>query len=476
MSQPNEVTYTFDTTLFGDDTWALEAQKHWQDTDGTARRDVLLLDLDERSPSDPFGGEVERLTSLQQAEGVEAAMNEAERVSVANGFLDPARDDPRLFTFGPEDAFQTLLFKEREQALAGQDEALIDTQELPQVEVSDYAAMVREEIEAAEQRQAANAPLQGAEWFEATFEGFDQQLLQPLDDTVNYAVVVQADDPWTVELAVEKYWREPDGRLGVQSQTLDTYDPEVNAEEAEQKQAELMQVYDDRGLEAMMHQAELTAMENGYLDGSRTDPRLFTQGPPDRFESLAQQLETEINPFWNTDGEQRDVSSIEAPTPHWELDTLPVNDPKGEPLGYALQMVVYPDAPLDTEGQGSLSLSEVESVRMLEIAHFDTVEAADTFGKEFKTYLMPGVMEGPDLAVEVARLEGLSPEWKTLEGDDLKAYQQDELTLTHDAANWHPYNPNAEWEARNRVEDAGKPLLFGEEEWNAQLSPSDFDL
>lgn len=456
MSPQNEVTYTFDTTLFGDDTWALEAQKHWQDTDGTARRDVLLLDLDEHSQADPFGGEVARLTSLQQAEGVEAAMNEAERLAVGNGFLDPARDDPRLFAFGPDDPFSTLLLKEREQTLAGQDEALIDTQELPQIAVNDYPTMYRDEVQLAEQRQAANAPLEGTYWFEATFDGFDQELLQPLDNTVNYAVVVQADDPWTLELAVEKYWREPDGTLGVQSLTLDTYDPQVNGEDAEQKRDDLMQIYDDRGLEAMMHQAELTAMENGYLDGSRADPHLFTQGPPDRFESLAQQLDSEINPYWNTDG---DV--IEQPTaqsqpdienPAWRLDTLRVNDSDGEPLGYALHMVVYPDVASDLDGQGTSSFSETESVKMLEMAHFETPEAADTFSQEFNGYLMPGVMEGPDLAVEVARLEGLPTEWKALEGDDLKAYQNAELVLTRDTEGWHPYNPDAERDARIEAE------------------------
>ena len=44
---------------------------------------------------------------------------------------------------------------------------------------------------------------------------------------------------------------------------------------------------------------------------------------------------------------------------------------------------------------------------MLEIAHFETAEAADRFIEEFNGYLVPGVLEGPELAVEVARLEEL---------------------------------------------------------------------
>ncbi len=451
MNNPDP-SYSFETSLFGDDTWALEARKEWTREDGTVGRDVLLLDLDpdQRQSLDEHA---ERLTMLQQTEGLEPAMQSAEQVSVTNGFLDPDRDDPRLFAYGPDDPFTTRLEQERIQVLAGQNEAFIDTEEVPQIDVSDYPTMVRETVQEAEQRQQANAPLQGTEWFEATFEGFDQELLQPLDNTINYAVVVQADDPWTVELAVEKYWREPDGTLGIQSQTLDTYDPNVNADEAEQKRDDLMQLYDDRGLEAMMHQAELTAMENGYLDGGRADPRLFTQGPPDRFETLAQQLENEINPFWNTEGDERDVQVIgEDPVPYWQFETLLVNDPQGQLLGHALHMMVYPDVPQDSEATQDPALRVDEPFQLLEMAHFATTDAADEFKQDFQGYLVQGLMEGPDLAQEVARLENLPVEWKTLEGEDLKAYQRGDLTLTRDPSDWHLYNAQAEQEARITAE------------------------
>ena len=87
--------------------------------------------------------------------------------------------------------------------------------------------------------------------------------------------------------------------------------------------------------------------------------------------------------------------------------------------------------------------------------HFETTAAADKFGKEFNGYLVPGLLDGPELAQEVAQLEGLPVEWKTLEGHDLKAYQNAELTLTRDPADWHPYNPNAEHDAR--IEAEGLP-------------------
>jgi hypothetical protein len=56
------------------------------------------------------------------------------------------------------------------------------------------------------------------------------------------------------------------------------------------------------------------------------------------------------------------------------------------------------------------------------------------------------------MAQEVERLEGLPVKWRTLEGDDRTAYQNLTLTLTRDTTNWHPYNPNAERDARIEAE------------------------
>jgi hypothetical protein len=255
---------------------------------------------------------------------------------------------------------------------------------------------------------------------------------------------------------VEKYWKEPGGYLGMQSVTLDTWDSddEKGHEQAEQAREALLKVHEQRGLEAMMHQAELTAVHNDWLVADRVDTRLFTQGPPDRFETLAQQLQNEINPYWNTDGEKIEdpAPQMGVENPYWRLDSIPVNDQDEEPLGHALHMVVYPGVERDPDAAGSPAMLEGEPCRMLEMAHFETTTEADKFGKEFNGYLIPGLLDGPELAVEVARLEGLPTEWKTLEGDELKAYQNAELTLTRDPADWHPYNPNAEHDARIATE------------------------
>jgi hypothetical protein len=218
----------------------------------------------------------------------------------------------------------------------------------------------------------------------------------------------------------------------------------------------------------MMNRAENMAAANGYLDPERDDPRLFTDGPPDRFGTLRE------NPFL-------DVPPAEAENPYWRMETLPVNDPDGEPLGHALHMVVYPHVEHDPERVGTPAMAADEPFRMLEMAHFETTEAADKFGREFNGYLMPGVLEGPELAQEVARLEGLPVEWKTLEGDDLTAYQNLTLALTCDPADWHPYNPHAERDARIEAEGLYTDPIQGvaaldEDDPKVEPVSPDFDL
>jgi len=338
-------------------------------------------------------------------------------------------------------------------------------------------------LDAIDHKREQNATLEGTDWFEVTFD--DDALLEPLDPTVNYAVVVQASDPSTLELAVEKVWKAENGHVGIESQTVQTYDPDEDREKAEAERDTLLEVYDERGLEAMMHKVELQAMQNGYLDVDRVDIGLFHEDPPDRFETLVQRLEGEMNPYWNTDGEVIDdpEPDLQAQNPYWRLETIPVNDPAGEPLGHAMHMVVYDGIEHDPESIGTPVMDENEPFRMLGMAHFETTEAADKFGKEFNGYLMPGLLEGPELAVEVARLEEMPVDWKTLEEDDLKAYQDGQYTLTRDPSDWQPYNPNAERDARIEAEGLYTDAIHlfvkldeVEEEPKIEPATPDFDL
>lgn len=144
--------------------------------------------------------------------------------------------------------------------------------------------------------------------------------------------------------------------------------------------------------------------------------------------------------------------AVEVESPLWRFDTLPVNDPAGQPLGHALHMVVYPTLAHDPDGVGIPAAAGDRPVQMIEMAHFPTEKQAQAFIADFTGYLIPGVVEGPDLAVEVARLEGLPGQWQTVQGDELRAYQNDQLSLVRGPADWHPYNPHAERDARVAAE------------------------
>ncbi|MDX2136492.1 MAG: hypothetical protein SF123_00230 [Chloroflexota bacterium] len=336
--------------------------------------------------------------------------------------------------------------------------ALMDTEPLDALETVVDAWMAENDA-----RRLANAELEGAAWFEATFDRPERRLLQPLDDTVNYAVVVQPVDPWTDELAVEKYWKLPQGYIGSDGVTLQVFDTSDDAarEQAEADRLRLLETHDDRGLDGLMHQVELAAMQNGFLSADRGNPRLFRGGPPDRFETLAQQLRDERNPFWNTDGDNprtpdTDVSSADPPPAFdrlWHVHDRPVETPDGTSRGHALYLTYYPDIHQDQFADGSFSDADYPThAKTLEMARFETAAQAQTFGKEFERYIVPGVLDPPELAEEVAKLEVLPVEWKDMDSREIGAVMGAAGKVMREARELGLHNPNAELEVEKQVE------------------------
>jgi len=458
---------------------ALETVKTWMD--GAERR-FDTFTIAEYGTYEEAKVDEQELEALMQRDGLEAALNLAENMAVAGGYLDPKRADGRVFSAddAPADLFTTI--RERELTLPD-----IDTEPLIPI-TPEYLNLYSEAAEEARLEREANAGLEGAAWFEATFAKPERELLQPLDDTVNYAVVVQEADPWTLELAVEKYWKEPNGYLGMSSLTVETYDSAdgTQREAADAARQGLLEVHDERGLEALMHQAELNAMANGGLDGGRTDPRLFREGPPDRFETLAQQLADEPNPYWNV-GEDR---AVEVPVPgswdelmaqqpdedaeterhYWQMHYRPVETPEGESLGTALFVTEFPQLSPDfddymNENGMDDSLYPTEA-RTLEMAHFANDEDARKFETEFRSYLVPGLLDGPELAPEVAKLEGLSGEWEDMDYRGIVDYMSGSRTIVREESDWHLHNPNAEREAQSKAEGEYPDPIYSVSDWN----------
>lgn len=299
-------------------------------------------------------------------------------------------------------------------------------------------AMYRDFAEQAQREREANAPLEGAAWFEATFAGSETSLLQPLDDTVNYAIVVQYADPYTVELAAEKYWRGENGYLGLESVTLNTYEPEPenDNEVAAMDREHLLRAYGKEGLNALMHEARQMGVESEHLDAD--DPSLFKQGPPDRF-----MIQPEYKTEWLDldDTQEIAISSIaQASTPPERLEVLAaeVFDPDGGTLGASTVVISHTGHELPDEGAE-------HGIKALEIAQFNTKADADHFRQEFLNffeYAYPDEMS--TLAEEVARGYGLPTMWKDLSQEETEDVKRGGFSLTHEREDWHPreYSPD----------------------------------
>jgi hypothetical protein len=499
------VHYEFAGGVEDDGSPALQAVKSWRE--GGVDREQRLT-IASYGMAAALDVDLRELDEVRDGFGLQTAMNLAESMAVASGTLHDGREDARLFTKGPPDPFTTNAERERSVEVFIENAGELDTEELPAVQPAPSSIYAEWAADAQRQREA-NASLKGAAWFEAMFAANPEiELLQPIEDTVNYAVVVTDTDPWTTELVVEKFWRESNGFAGVDSLTIDTYDSDDEGERevAQAARAALINIHEESGLESLMHRAELGAMANGHLDGDRADTRLFRDGPPDRFETLAYRLEGEINPYWNTSGERIEIPPDETqelpavtlervslldeadmaqPAPgswdellaaqsdeepareahYWQMHYRPVETPNGEPLGMALFVTEFPQLPPDFDDYidefGMDDTVYPTEARTVEMAHFANEDDAKKFDGEFRGYLVMGLLDGPELAPEVAKLEGLSGEWQNMNYDDIVGHMSGRRTVVREESDWHLHNPNAEREAE--AYSAGTPLLSDEE-------------
>ncbi len=96
--------------------------------------------------------------------------------------------------------------------------------------------------------------------------------------------------------------------------------------------------------------------------------------------------------------------------------------------------------------------------RRLELAHFADESASRRFEAEFRSYLVPGVIDGPELAPEVAKLEGLPGTRDEMDYQDIVDYMSGKQTVIREEVDWHPHSPQAEREARERFESVDLEL------------------
>lgn len=449
----------------------IQAVKAWREgnQDHEARLTIASYGMSEELAVD-----LRELNELRETQGLEAAMNLAERMAVAGGYLESTRDDPRLFTDGPPDPFTTNLERERAEAAITREHQVDNAQTL--------------------------APEAHAEQFREKLANSQYRLLEPVDPTVNYSFEVVAADPWTLELAADKWWIGDDGRIGNQAQTLQTYslesyewERETEREIASMDREDLYRTYQESGLEAAMRQAESLAVENHELDPNRADGRLFQQGPPDRFTTLreAELLGLDAAPIAESSrnitlDDTDELPAVSTPAPdswdaliavqpddepeperhYWQMHYRPVETPEGEQLGTALFMTEFPQLPPDfddyvAENGMDDSIYPTEA-RTLEMAHFTSDDDARKFDAEFRSYLVPELLDGPELAPEVAKLEGLSGEWEEMNYNQIVDYMSGNRTVVREESDWHLHNPNVEREAQMAAEGMD-PLVYDEE-------------
>ncbi|GAB4523795.1 MAG: hypothetical protein OHK0046_37850 [Anaerolineae bacterium] len=533
--------YTFDLTHDEDDeSLTLQAKKWWGASDtGYDHQDQLTVATYTAEEREAAQAQHEALEVARLREGLEPAMNRAETLAVANEHLDPEREDGRIFFAqnAPPDPFTTN--RQRELALDVAAETQVDydftlvqadpeTLELRaektwgdgddvgveiialreyDTDVPDHhidgvretAAMDREELVRVRDDDGLETAMRQAEGMAVELGTLDPERDDPRLFTQG------PPDPFTT--TCERELAEPEYSIGAVSANGDSFldvmktwgeddyerlvIPQPDWEMARQAAVRANDLLEQDQLEGAMQLVEDQGVAAGLIDPERDDPRLFTQGPPDLFTTMREEeIDDELARYGVTWRETQEWAQPTQPepeaevgNPYWRMETLPVNDPDGEPLGHSLHMVVYDGVEHNPEMVGTPAIPEDEPFRMLEMAHFETTEAADKFGKEFNGYLMPGLLEGPELAEEVARLEGHPVEWKTLEGQELDDYRDLKLMLTRDPADWQPYNPNAERDARIEAEGLYTDPIhqfttFDEDEDDPKVEPTapDFDL
>ncbi len=124
--------------------------------------------------------------------------------------------------------------------------------------------------------------------FRAAFETSQFHLLEPVRPDVNYSFEVFPADPWNLGVVAYKWWLDERGGLQFVDQMLSNFDLERDEisdrsarELAHMEREELLRVYRERGLGAVLYTAGQMAVKNGELQEGDLVSELFRKGPED---------------------------------------------------------------------------------------------------------------------------------------------------------------------------------------------------
>lgn len=451
------VDYYFSLSAAHEDFPTLQAVKTWME--GSERRSagqtIATYGVFEEAEQNAH-----ELNEMLQTRGLDATMDYATWMAESGGYLKDGRTDPRLFTEGPLDSFTT------------------DQRTIHAENAFTHDAGNREKRPI---NLMSDTPNAAVEPFNAHFADSMYQLLEPIDPSVNYSFEVMAADPWTEELTADKWWLDEHGRITHDSLTLATYstdwpefEKDAEHERAMMDREALHRTYHEEGLEAAMRQAEAIAVTQGELDQNRVDGRLFHAGPTDRFtssrETELRKIESqrlapaaiditnddttelpEVSPepgSWQELLQHTNADEPEVERHYWQLRVHPAVTPDGTPLGYALFCTEFPELPPNFDDYvaeyGMDDSIYPTEARTVEIADFNTEAEAKAFGDAFRRYLIPDVIDGPELAPDVAQLEGLSGTWEAMDYPTIVDYMSSSKTITREPDQWRLHRADEE--------------------------------
>jgi len=235
-----------------------------------------------------------------------------------------------------------------------------------------------------------------------------------------------------------------------------------------------------------------------FMSGQRTVVRAESEwhlhDPHAEREGYMEVTGSAANPF----AAPTDFDSSEPPTggesarsgesDDWQFEPRPAMTSDGQQLGTVLYMTVYPADFRDSRDPAQVpphqrSLADEEQLvlrqfdaldradepvpddsrfhlRTLDVAHFEDPQQLDRFEADFRAALIPGLLDGPELASEVAKLEGLSGEWQERRGNDLVGFMNDRQSVVIDIEDWHPHPPNSERALDKPLDDSRTDIDF----------------
>jgi hypothetical protein len=250
------------------------------------------------------------------------------------------------------------------------------------------------------------------------------------------------DDTGEQEGGLMKWWLDEDGVPSGEFYSFGSYPDETAfREEVQHILAEARQRSQEENLDYFLAVIDIVkerAVDAGIEDeGIFSFEGLFETGPEDAY-SLRQ-----------LSGFERLHDHVERSQDEcWRLHVGKAVDPQGEPLGWAVVVLVYPDL---TSAASDEEIEAASCAELLDLDHWQEKSAAGLAADMIRRFMFQGSrVEEPEFAysndskifefmsVQMSQEGIVMPEWQVLEGDDLHAFVRGDYPLIRERARWHP--------------------------------------